>query len=172
MEYPNIKTDGPTITLKEYSLMGELPISDKSGVIIKTMAHLLASVGCSMQLAKCKRRILQLVLNKYSQKEIVTLNKQLQLDHLKNRVMEIYKVWPRRLALKAHVFCLDASISLRRINLTKSSRAEKARQKMAVNHCLDANIKALATMFMMCWEMVREQAKIWGMGLYLSLIHI
>ena len=129
MEYPNIKTNGPIITLKEYSLMGELPISDKSGVIIITMAHLLASVGCSMQLAYCKRRILQLILNKYSQKEIVTMNKQLQLDYRKNRVLEIYKVWPRTLALKAHVYCLDASVNLRRINLTKSS--SRATQKLS-----------------------------------------
>ena len=48
MEYPNIKVEGTDITLIEYSLLGELPISDKSGVIIKTMAHLLASVGCNM----------------------------------------------------------------------------------------------------------------------------
>ena len=94
------------------------------------------------------------------------MNKELQLDYRKNKVMEIYKVWPRTLALKAHMYCLDASVNLRRINLNKFSKTEKARQKMAVNQCLEANIKALATMFMMCWEMVREQAQIWGMGLY------
>ena len=68
MEYPNIKVEGTDITLTEYSLLGELPISDKSGVIIKTMAHLLASVGCTIQLSTCKRGILQLVLDQYKQK--------------------------------------------------------------------------------------------------------
>ena len=113
MEYPNIKVEGTDIILTEYSLMGELPISDKSGVLVKTMAHLLASVGCTMQLSTCKRGILQLVLDQYKQREIVALKMKLQNDILKNRVLEIYKVWPRILALNAHVYCFKASISLR-----------------------------------------------------------
>ena len=54
MEYPNIKVDGTDIVLTEYSLMGELPISDKSGVFVKTIAHVLASVGCTMHLSTCE----------------------------------------------------------------------------------------------------------------------
>ena len=161
MEYPNIKVEGTDITLTEYSLLGELPISDKSGVIIKTMAHLLASVGCTMQLSTCKRGILQLVLDQYKQTEIVALKMKLQNAFQKNRVLEIYKVWPRILALKAHVYCVEASISLRRINLTGASMAEKVRQKMAVNDRLQTNIQALAAMFMMSWEVIRHKSGEW-----------
>ena len=75
-----------------------------------------------MKLETCKRETLQLIMNKYQQKGIVTLKNQLQTDHINNRIMEIYKVWPRILALKAHACCLNASISLRRINLTNSVR--------------------------------------------------
>ena len=32
LEYPNLKVEADTITLTEYSLLGELPISDKSGI--------------------------------------------------------------------------------------------------------------------------------------------
>ena len=35
MEYSNIKVDAETITLTEFSLLGELPISEKSGILIK-----------------------------------------------------------------------------------------------------------------------------------------
>ena len=65
-------------------------------------------------------------------------------------------------------FCLQASISLRRINLTQASKADKVKQKIAVNNCLHANIQALTALFMMSWGMVREQAKIWGVGLYFA----
>ena len=151
MEYPNIKVEADDITLTEYSLFGELPISDKSGIIIKTMGHLKASVGCTMQLSTCKRGILQLVLDQYKQREIVALKKKSQSD-----------------SLKAHVYCSEASISVRRKILTGASKAEKVRQKIAVNECLQTNIQALTALFMMSWEMVREQAQIWGVGLYFA----
>ena len=121
-----------------------------------------------MQLSTCKIGILQLVLDQYKQKEIVALKMKLQNAFQKNQVLEIYKVWPRILALKAHVYCFEASISLRRINLTGASMAEKVRQKMAVNDRLQTNIQALAAMFMMSWEMIREQAQIWGVQLYFA----
>ena len=46
--------------------------------------------------------------------------------------------------------------------------AEKVRQKMAVNDRLQTNIQAIAAMFMMSWEMIREQAQIWGVQLYFA----
>ena len=63
LDHPNLKVDAENITLTEYSLLGELPISNKSGILIRSMAHLLASIGYNMKLTTCKRQILQLVLN-------------------------------------------------------------------------------------------------------------
>ena len=77
-------------------------------------------------------------------------------------------MWPRIIALKAHVHCLQASISLRRINLTGASKVDKVKQKMAVNDRLQINIQALAAMLMMSWEMTREQAQTWGVQLYFT----
>ena len=50
LEHPNIRVNADKMTLTEYSKLGELPITDKTNPVIKTMAHLLASIGCSMQL--------------------------------------------------------------------------------------------------------------------------
>ena len=129
LEHPNIKSNGDKMILTEYSKLGELPISDKTDPTVKTMAHLLASIGCSMQLLLYKRKILQIVLNQYNQKPIVKFRKELQNDFEKNRILEIYKVWPVRLALQAHIFITEASISLRRINLTKAKKEHKLRQQ-------------------------------------------
>ena len=83
-----------------------------------------------------------------------------------NGILEIYKVWPVCLALKAHVFVTEASISLRRVNLTKARKEHKIRQKAAVVDCMHANIHGLTALFMMSWEMVREQAEVWGVNMY------
>ena len=77
-------------------------------------------------------------------------------------------MWPIIIALKAHVHCLQASISLRRINLTGASKVDKVKQKMTVNDRLQINIQALAAMLMMSWEMTREQAQTWGVKLYFT----
>ena len=75
-------------------------------------------------------------------------------------------MWPRRLAIKAHAYCSEASLSLRRINQNQESIDQKIRQKMAVVDCLYGNIHAVTALFMMSWEMVGEQAKIWGVDLF------
>ena len=87
LEHPNPKVDAENITFREYSLLGELPISDKSGILIRSMAHLLASIGHNMKLTTCKRGILQLVLDQYKQIPIVQLKKELQNDYNKNRIL-------------------------------------------------------------------------------------
>ena len=57
LEHPNIRINADKMILTEYSKLGELPITDQTDPLIKTMAHLLASIGCSMQLSLCKRKI-------------------------------------------------------------------------------------------------------------------
>ena len=146
LAFPNIKVNAETITFSEYSKLGELPFTNKTDPVTMAMAVLLASLGCSMQLSFCKRRTLQTVLDQFDQKPIVSLKKQLQNNFSKNRVMEIYRLWPNRLAIRAHMYCSEASIALRRINMTKASRDQKVRQKMAVIDCLHANIHAVTAL--------------------------
>ena len=60
----------------------------------------------------------------------------------------------------------EANVSLRRINLTKAKKEQKVKQKAAVVDCMHANIHGLTALFMMSWEMVREQAEVWGVNMY------
>ena len=108
-----------------------------------------------------------MVLDAYKQTPIVNLKNLLKEDFNNNRIMEMYRVWPRRLAIQAHIYCSESSLSLRRINQTHNSKEKKTKQRMAVVNCLNGNILSFTVLFVLCFKMVRVQAKLWGVDIFM-----
>jgi hypothetical protein len=92
----------------------------------------------------------------------VQFKKELTADFEANKIMKIYKTWPRVLAIVAHYYCSQAAPNFRRIELSNNKKETKALHKAAARTLLNCNIRATAALFHLGQEMVRLQAIVWG----------
>ena len=158
LRHPNCTVDAENITFTEYSKLGELPFSDATDALSKAMAYLITTIGASMQLTRMRKEALVTLIATYQQKPIVQFNKELTADFEANKIMKIYKTWPRVLAIVAHYCCSQAALTFRRIELSNNKKETKALHKAAAGTLLNGNIRATAALFHLGQEMVRLQA--------------